>query len=244
MTAASLALMAATVALACRGATAPEPQATQTPRSSQKASKTVPAAKAPNELATPSAAATIVKSGAKNSDDALTSDQVRALLVGTYLLFDRIVTESYAKLGPSPKPRGVCSDGEPALPVVKAAEVMPEFQKRLEGRALKCYLATYFRCRVDGWLAHAANLVTVGLPNVPFNESKVTIRKQTTNLVVADVVEAEPVDLLPDGSLDKEQVSDGNFNSKARYTLSRAKDGIWRIADRVPNNGPMDCQQY
>lgn len=175
---------------------------------------------------------------------AMTPERLRAFAVETHIALTKIVDSGYKKLGRKPKPSGSCSDGQPALPLVKTADAMPEFEKRLEGRALQCYLATYFRCRVDGWLAHAVNRSDQGPPNVPFLEAKVTIVKQTPTLVVADIVEGEPTVVLPNGHIDREEVTDFNFASKARYTLKKDAAGTWRIADRVPNNGPMACEQY
>ncbi len=100
----------------------------------------------------------------------------------------------------------------------------------LEGKAAACYSATYLSGQEPDFK--------------PFNRSKVTIVEQTADRVVADVTEVwfeQYFDgeakwytgedhVKPFTEADIAAVKDSS-----RYTITRGKDGVWRISDRKPS---------
>ena len=140
-----------------------------------------------------------------------------------------------------PKAIGECY-GEPAYDQGGAAEVLSVLEGRLTGRALKCYQATYFGCRLGDRIALAG--LSIGRPvALAFIEGQVRIVEQTADRVVADVPEVE-YNASIDGKLDKDQVGDRrDFGIKSRYTLTRDAHGVWRISDRVPSYPEWECRE-
>ncbi len=163
-----------------------------------------------------------------------TPDQVRKFVVD----IDVAITKRVSKLaygGADRNPVGVCFD-QPARPLAKVSETLPWLGTMVEGRAFPCYLASYFGCVVDDWVA-MAGIAHLGPGTVPFTQAKVVIVEQTPTKVVADISEVDSQAAFG-GVLDKDQTQDRTeFGLKSRYTLNRDIKGIWRIADRVPDKG-------
>ena len=84
---------------------------------------------------------------------AWTTEQVRAFVLETHLLVDREVRRAY-KTFDGRQSLGSCY-GEPAQALVKATVILPVLETHLQGKALQCYLASYFGCRVGDWLGVA-----------------------------------------------------------------------------------------
>jgi hypothetical protein len=106
----------------------------------------------------------------------------------------------------------------------------PRIRAYLEGEAVACYAFTY--------------LGGEGPLYKPFNRSKVTIIEQTADRVVANVTEIY-VEEYFDGEAkcclgDDHQVpftkaEIAAVKNSSRYTITRGKDGVWRISDRKPS---------
>jgi hypothetical protein len=201
------------------------PPATEAPIAAKKASVAPTPAAAPEPTWTPA--------------------RLRTFVLETTALADRAVKQAYEHFDES-QIAGECWGG-PAPRLVKAGAVVPLLAERLEGRALRCYLASYFGCRIGDWLARAG-VAQFGPGGVPFNRSKVAIVQQTPDRLVADIVEAEATEVLSNGELDKDKVGEKNGDDadskfKSRYTLSRGADGKWRISDRVPSFESWECRE-
>jgi len=107
--------------------------------------------------------------------------------------------------------------------------VAPRIRARLEGEALVSYSDAY--------------LVGHGAEFRPFNRSKVTIIEQTADRVVAEVTE-----IYVENEFDGEakccmgddhlvpftEAEIAAVKDSSRYTITRGKDGVWRISDRKP----------
>jgi hypothetical protein len=133
--------------------------------------------------------------------------------------------------------------GEAAYPMGKAAEIVPPLETRLTGQALRCYLATFFGCRLGDSIASAG--VSLNEPMaVAFYEARTTILEQTPNRIVAEVGDAECNRGQTDGTLDPAQ-ADGKseHEHKSRYTLTRDAKGVWRISDRIPSFKEWECRE-
>jgi hypothetical protein len=145
------------------------------------------------------------------------------------------------------KPRvGVCY-GDQAEAWTKAAEVLPTVRKYVGQPALTCYVATYFGCVIGDSIARAG-MALAGAPDMkPFTRSKVTIVEQTQDRVVADVVEADNIEVDSEGVLrrNEDDATEGGsreytdeelatFKHGSRYTITRGTDGSWRVSDRKP----------
>jgi hypothetical protein len=177
-----------------------------------------------------------------NDSPAWTPDRLRTFVLETTAIADKAVDKAY-KTFDEKQIAGECWGGIEAPRLIKAAEIVPLLAQRLEGRALQCYIASYFGCRIGDWLARAG-LAQFGPGAVPFTRSKVTIVEQTPDRVVADFIEAETVDVKSNGELDKEKVGDDvDFKLSSRYTLSRDARGVWRISDRVPSFPSWECRE-
>jgi hypothetical protein len=132
--------------------------------------------------------------------------------------------------------------GEAAYPMGKASEIVPVLETRLTGKALRCYLATFFGCQRDGLIASAG--VSLNEPTaLAFHEAPAKILEQTPDRIVAEVGEAE-FNMVLDGHLDPKQ-ADGKAEllHKSRYTLTRDAKGVWRISDRIPSFKDWECRE-
>jgi hypothetical protein len=141
-----------------------------------------------------------------------------------------------------PRLTGTCR-GFPVEGAVERARVVSLLSPVIGGKALNCYIATYLGCDVKGWIARPMASV-VGAALKPFNRSKVTIVEQTPDRVVADVTELpyeevwEGVATVYLGEDEHRPYTDAEIaaiTDKSRYTLTRGKDGHWRITDRKPS---------
>jgi hypothetical protein len=91
--------------------------------------------------------------------------------------------------------------GDSAFPVGLATEIVPVLETRLTGQALRCYLASYFGCRLGDSIA-SAGVSRAGIPAASFLEAKTAILEQTPDRIVAEVGEAEFNMVNTDGHLD------------------------------------------
>jgi hypothetical protein len=132
--------------------------------------------------------------------------------------------------------------GESVDYAVKKGVVTASVSDYVEGRALSCYVATYLGCTYGEWIAQARS--GYGPDTRAFTLSKVTIIEQTSNKIVADVTEASPEN-LQDGVLGEWDDAKGEWipwkgdlsaydKQVSRFTLTRGRDGLWRISDRKP----------
>jgi hypothetical protein len=171
---------------------------------------------------------------------AWTPDRIRQFVVET----DRLLL---AKRGEVMKKHlgdqamGQCY-GEPAYPMGKASDILPVLESRLTDKALRCYLASYFGCRLGDSIASAGVSLNVPIA-APFQEARAAILEQNADRVVAEVGEAE-FNMVPGGKLDPTQ-ADGKSELiyKSRYTLVRDAKGVWRISDRVPSFKEWECRE-
>jgi hypothetical protein len=124
--------------------------------------------------------------------------------------------------------------GEAAVRYLKAAEVLPRLQTRLTGRALECYVASYYGCRIGEWLA-VAGVASNGPSHIVYQKSSVKIVQQSSDRVVADVTEAN-YEALAQGNVDRRD------QSHSRYTLIRDAQGVWRVSDRTPAFEQWECR--
>jgi len=158
---------------------------------------------------------------------------------------------------------GTCFGDNAAVALAKTSVIVPRLREYLTGLALQCYLSTYFGCTIGDWVAYAG-MAAEGAPDmVPFTRSKVTILEETRDRVVADVIEADALDVTLNGILrlpepelvdpnepdrkysaeerraieasrDVSEAQMAEYKQKSRYTLSRDSAGVWRISDRQP----------
>jgi hypothetical protein len=190
-------------------------------------------------VATPKPVAT--EKPAPDNHAAWTPDRLRTFVLETTAIADNASAKAYETFDEK-QIAGECW-GDTAPRLVKAAEVVPLLAQRLEGRALQCYLASYFGCRIGDWLARAG-IAQFGPGAVPFTKSKVTIIEQSADRVVADFVEAESTDVKTNGELSRDNVGDKvDFKLKSRYILSRDAQGTWRISDRQPSFASWECRE-
>ena len=196
-----------------------------------------PSTAAANVAPRPKAAEKLVP----DANPAWTPDRLRAFVLETTAIADKAAKKAYETFDEK-QIAGECW-GDTAPRLVKAADVVPVLAQRLEGRALQCYLASYFGCRIGDWLARAG-IDQFGPGAVPFTKSKVTIVEQAPDRVVADFVEAEAVDVKSNGELNREKVGDNiAFKLKSRYVLTRDARGTWRISDRQPSFPSWECRE-
>lgn len=173
---------------------------------------------------------------------AWTTERVRDFVLETHQLIDREVRRAYKSFD-GRKAMGKCY-GEPAKGLIKTAAVLPVLETRIQGKALQCYVASYFGCRVGEWLA-VAGVALRGPSHLPYAESTVTLIEQTADKVIAEVTEISS-DVLKAGVLDKSKIPAGqdlkDLNVQTRYILLRDARGAWRIADREPAAGDWECR--
>jgi hypothetical protein len=183
-------------------------------------------------------------SGAPASGKPLTAAAVRTLLFdlhrALFLLQRKGHSEKYQALAKGVPP-GTCYGG-PATPFMKAADVLPTLEARVTGKALSCFVASYFGCRLGDWLAEAG-VAAEGVAYSTYDKSKVTIVEQGPNRAVADVVESDSGDLT-DGKIDYGRV--GGFGQESlvttRYELTRSPQGKWLVSARNVTFKEWECR--
>ena len=164
--------------------------------------------------------------------DRWSSERVRDFLLGIQKLIDEDIVRARKTYKGSDE-IGECY-GEAAVRYLKAAEVLPRLQTRLAGRALDCYVASYYGCRIGEWLA-VAGVASNGPSHVVYPKSSVKIVQQSADRVIADVTEAN-YEALAQGSVGR------GDQSHSRYTFSRDAGGVWRVSDRVPAFDQWECR--
>jgi hypothetical protein len=132
--------------------------------------------------------------------------------------------------------------GDDAFPMGKASHFLPLLEGRLTGRALNCYLATYFGCRLGDMIA-SAGFSRLVPPVIPFFEARAAIIEQSPDRVVAEVGEAEYNMVLKGKLVPAQADGKSEYKFKSRYTLTRDAQGVWRIADRVPSFSEWECRE-
>jgi hypothetical protein len=158
---------------------------------------------------------------------------MRAFLLEIQDLIDADIARA-AKQFDGSKEIGKCYGETAVLRRLKVSEVMPRLEARLSGRALDCYVASYYGCRVGDWFG-SAGVSSYGPSHVIYRKSPVKIVEQTPDRVIADVTEAN-YEALAQGSIDRRD------QSHSRYTLTRDGKGVWRVIDRVPAFEQWECR--
>lgn len=167
----------------------------------------------------------------------LTPDQIRDMLVTT----EAAIIDRVGQFGRTFRRQvvGTCYGG-PAYHLASVDEVVPWLKSRLTGKALDCYLASYFGCRIGDSIAIAG--VALHGPNaVPHTTSAIAIVEQTPDRIVVDVAEA-PGEIVDRGILDTKEARTLTLTDRSRYTLVRSSQDPWRIADRVPSFKDWECR--
>jgi hypothetical protein len=168
-----------------------------------------------------------------------TSDRVRAFVLRVESEMDKLIDEQVA--GRNPHLDGTCV-GYVIDHAIKKSVALPRVAGMITGKVLACYVASYLGCDAGAWIASSEGLSLV-VKRKPFTLSKVTILEQTPDRVVADVVEADlgvlqkgvRVDRFTLRPLMADEVGELGTTGKSRYTITRGKDGTWRISDRKPS---------
>ena len=177
----------------------------------------------------------------KPSPPAWTPERVRQFVVDTeklaFGLRDKLLEKHM-----NAQSTGECYD-DSAFPIGLATEIVPVLETRLTGQALRCYVASYFGCRLGDWIASAGVSRDGGPRRVSFYEARSTILEQTPDRIVAEVGEA-PSDDVDHGKLSpRKEDGKSEFNDKSRYTLIRDEKGVWRISDRIPSFKEWECRE-
>jgi len=132
----------------------------------------------------------------------------------------------------------VCYGDGRATRIAKVGEVRAVLAKYVTGHATQCYQSSYFGCTVGEWIGFAG-IASLGVESVAHLESKVVVIEQSADRVVADVSEPPSEYVSATGVFDRRLYAAHGFKDvdkwKSRYTLVRAANGTWLIADRVPN---------
>jgi hypothetical protein len=171
---------------------------------------------------------------------AWTPERVREFVVDTERLLYKLLSKQLEKYS-NAQATGECY-GDSAFPIGLATEIVPVLETRLTGQALRCYLASYFGCRMGDWIA-SAGVSRDGLRAASYYEARSTILEQTPDRIVAEVGEA-PFDDVLDGTLSpRKEDGKSEFNDKSRYTLIRDAKGVWRISDRIPSFKEWECRE-
>jgi hypothetical protein len=193
-------------------------------------------------VALPAAPASARPSEDRGATAAWTAERVLSFVRETHELIDREVRRAYKSFD-GRRSMGQCY-GEPAKGLIKAAAVLPVLETRIQGKALQCYVASYFGCRVGDWLA-VAGVALRGPSHLPTADAPVKLIEQTADRVVAEVTELSS-DVLKAGALDKSKIPAGQsletFQVQTRYTFARGPRNTWRIADREPAAGDWECR--
>jgi hypothetical protein len=204
--------------------------------------------------------------GQRQQEERWTPDRVREFVLKAHLDIEKFSGELLLPRVTGKERQetmGTCFGDQPAFALAKTTVVLPRLRQYVTGRALQCYLSTYFGCTIGQWVA-SAGIALEGAPAmVPFTRSKVTILEQRLDRVVADVVEADRDDVNTHGVLrrpepelfdpnepnrkyskeelraiqasrDYSEAEIAEYTEKSRYTLSRDAAGVWRISDRRP----------
>ncbi len=164
-----------------------------------------------------------------------TADQLLAFVIRTDLQMRAI----YAGEDSLDLDTPVTCHGAPIARAIEKARVLSQMRSFVSARLVDCYVATYVGCEAGKWVgAPFASFVGPGAR--PFTLSKVTIVEQTSDRVVADISEA-PSDVVDDqGVLFVQDTGEPDTNTTvqgvSRYTITREKDGVWRISDRKSND--------
>jgi len=182
---------------------------------------------------------------AASAGKAWTRQQVLALVFGVDDLMDRLSNQFMNAYHPI---RGTCG----VMPVDSAIEkavVMPQIHALVTGDAVACYVTSNLGCDAGDWITSG---LIASIPHA-FTRSKVTIVEQTADRVVADVIEGyysqqkqgNHVAVTWDEKHGRDRLlTDAEVNAVkdfSRYTISRGKDGVWRISDRKPSF-PLRCE--
>ena len=169
-----------------------------------------------------------------------TPDLVRAWVLGVdtlmYKLYDRQDRTEHPSLP------GACK-GYAMESAIKRSEALSFMRPVIGGKALDCYVATFLGCRTGAWFGRPRSSDIDSVLR-PFKRSKVTIIEQSTDRVVADLTEISYENFYDGdakeylGEDDVRPLTDAElaeFTDKSRYTITRGKDGHWRITDRKPS---------
>jgi hypothetical protein len=169
-----------------------------------------------------------------------TTDFVRGYVLGIHHLMEKLSLRQHTD--EHPEVAGNCK-GYPIGPAIKRSVALSYMRKVIGGKALNCYLATYLGCNAGEWVGRPT--ASAVYPNAqPFKRSKVTIIEDTRDRIVADVTELSSEELFDDVPTDMSSEDEPHpfteaeidaITIKSRYTITRGKDGHWRITDRKPN---------
>jgi len=167
--------------------------------------------------------------------DAWTPERVRAFVLNVEREMEKLQKQQYE--ADSPSLAGSCR-GYAIGAAIKKSVAMSRIQALMTGKAAACYVGSYLGCEAGEWIG-ASQGESLGPEEKPFTLSKVTIIEQSPERVVADVNEAA-FELVENGVLMDEDpwrpAKDVSWaTDKSRYTITRGKDGRWRIADRKPS---------
>jgi hypothetical protein len=171
---------------------------------------------------------------ARAAADTWTPDRVRTFVLQVEREMNNLMVEQGKTAAPPP---GICHGAE-VVHAIKKSEALPRLRNLITGKVVDCYVTTYLGCSNGDWLGRSF-ASEYGPQMVPYTLSKVTIVTQTADRVVADVVEASS-DEVSDGFLWDEGFTrhltekEIRVKDSSRYTISRGKDGVWRISDRKP----------
>jgi hypothetical protein len=169
-----------------------------------------------------------------------TPERVLAFVLRVERQMDKLSSEQFN--AEHPELDGECR-GYPVGPAIKKSVAVNRLRAFVTREAVDCFVGTYLGCDLGTWIARPV-ASEVGPDAKPFTGSKVTIVEQTADRVVADVTELafESVfggvgmwrisedELRPMTATEAAQVKESS-----RYTITRGKDGVWRVADRKPS---------
>ena len=128
------------------------------------------------------------------------------------------------------------------VPHRMASEIVPVLETRLTGQALRCYLASYFGCRMGDTIASAGVSLDVHaavLSTKRGHDPRADDRPRGGRGGRGGVQHG-----ATGGKINPKQ-ADGKIEHKhkSRYTLTRDPKGVWRIADRIPRFKEWECRE-
>jgi hypothetical protein len=168
-----------------------------------------------------------------------TAARVRTFVLELQRSIDKLVDQGHEGMADK-KVVGKCY-GQDATAFLEAKQVEPVLAARVTGKALPCYLASYFGCRVGDWFALAGVAATT-VGKQPFTKSKVTVVEQTADHVVADVREVDGT-ILTAGAIDTGRGGATNEPTVVtRYEFVRDGKGVWKISDRQVTFKEWECR--
>ena len=180
--------------------------------------------------------------------DLWTPERVRAFVLKVEDEMDKLqVEEGQVTLPPMER---TCWGMRPDSGLKKSV-ALPRIKAYLEGDAAVCYVLTYLGCGMGEWIGRPLGNF-LGPLRKPFKRSKVTIIAQTADRVVADVTEISFEDdfdgdaklyLGEDYVVPYTEAQVAAVKDSSRYTITRDKDGVWRISDRKPSF-PWVCKNW